>query len=578
MLRPGCCRLQGDPRFRSGAIFPRPLARFIASLLLGFNLTVHGSPPEHAALATVHPIASRIAARVMQDGGNAVDAAVAAGFALGVVDGENSGIGGGCFLLIRTPRGKVIAIDGRETAPARAARDMFVRNGRVDPRLSQTGPLAVGTPGALAAYAYAAKHFGRLGLKKLLEAPAMVAEHGFPIQRTYAERLLEEVRAVEADPGSRQILLNGSGRPWATGEVLLQPDLAASYRSIANQGEAWFYRGPYSRAVGDWMSSHGGVLRGDDFSRYRVQLREPIRTTYRGYEILGFPPPSSGGVHVGQILNILESVDLRSKGRNSAEFMHWVTEAMKLAFADRAFWLGDPDFARVPRGLVSKRYAADLASRIRPDRSGVVAGHGVPENSDREWFGKHTTHFSTADALGNWVACTATINTTFGAKVIVPGTGIVLNNEMDDFAAAAGVTNFFGLVGGDANAVAPGKRPLSSMSPTLVLRDGKPVLSVGAAGGPTIISQTLLAILGVVDFQMSVEATLAAPRFHHQWRPDELLIERSAGSDVIAKLRALGHSVRELDSLGACQAVGLHPDGRFAAAHDPRVEGKAVSW
>ena len=538
----------------------------------------HDAAPEHGALATVHPIASRIAARVMQEGGNAVDAAVAAGFALGVVDGENSGLGGGCFLLIRTPKGKVVAIDGRETAPALATRDMFVRGGRVDARLSQTGPLAVGTPGALAAYAYAAKHFGKLGLKKLLEAPTAIAAQGFPIQKTYADRLREEVRDVEADAGSREILLNKSGQPWAAGDVVVQPDLAASYRSIANQGEAWFYRGPYGRKVGDWMSSHGGALRAEDFSHYRIRLRDAVRTTYRGYEIVGFPPPSSGGVHVGQILNILESIDLRSKGRNSAEFIHVVAEAMKLAFADRAYWLGDPDFAHVPRGLISKRYAADLARRIREDHAGVVQGHGVPENSDREWFGKHTTHFSTADEAGNWVACTATINTTFGAKVVVPGTGIFLNNEMDDFSAGVGVTNFFGLVGGDANAVAPGKRPLSSMSPTLVLHEGKPVLSVGAAGGPTIISQTLLTILGVVDFHLSVDAALAAPRFHHQWRPDELQVEKSAGPDIVAKLRALGHSVREVESLGACQAVGLRPDGRFSAAHDPRVEGKAVSW
>ena len=277
------------------------------------------------------------------------------------------------------------------------------------------------------------------------------------------------------------------------------------------------------------MQAHGGLVTTSDVARYEVVPREPVRGTYRGHEIVSFPPPSSGGVHVVEILNMLERFDLTAMGDGSADFAHVVVEAMKLAFADRARWLGDPDFAHVPRGLVSKEYAAALAQRIRLDRASVVAAAGSPPGADRDWFtrerNRHTTHFSTADTEGNWVACTASLNTSFGSKVVVPGTGVLLNNHMDDFSAQPGVPNYFGLVGAEANAIEARKRPLSSMSPTLVLRDGQPILSVGAAGGPTIISQTLLAILRVIDFKKSPREALAAPRLHHQWKPDELHAE-----------------------------------------------------
>jgi gamma-glutamyltranspeptidase/glutathione hydrolase len=252
---------------------------------------------------------------------------------------------------------------------------------------------------------------------------------------------------------------------------------------------------------------------------------------------------------------------------------------MKLAFADRAYWLGDPDFAKVPRGLVSKEYAAGLAKQIDLHRATPVSRHGTPANAGEDIFKRHTTHFSTADAEGNWVACTATINTSFGCKVVVPGTGVVLNNEMDDFSAQPGATNYFGLVGAEANAIAPGKRPLSSMSPTIVLKDGKPILSVGAAGGPTIISQTVLAIIQTIDFGMDPAVALAQPRFHHQWMPDELVIEQRVGDEVLRELEKRGHRLKRVDSLGAAQAVGIDPQGKgLTGAHDPRVDGKAAGW
>jgi gamma-glutamyltranspeptidase/glutathione hydrolase len=530
-------------------------------------------------VATVNPIATHAGLDALRAGGNAVDAAIACALTLGVVDGHNSGIGGGCFLTLRLADGRLITLDGRETAPAAATRDMFLRDGKADAKLSQDGALAVGIPGELATLAYASTNFGRLPLAQLLEAAAKVAENGFPIDSHYASRVRATKNELAAFPDARAIFLRGLPTVPAKGDWLKQPDLAKSYRAMATQGVDWFYRGEFAARTAAWMKTHGGVVTAADFARYEVVPREPVRGTYRGFEIVSFPPPSSGGVHVVEILNLLESFDLRAMGDTSADFVHTVAEAMKLAFADRAKWLGDPDFTQVPTGLIAKSYAAELAKGIRPDRATAVAGAGTPPFADADFFrreqSRHTTHFSTADAEGNWVACTASLNTSFGSKVVVPGTGILLNNHMDDFSAQPGVPNYFGLVGAEANAVAAGKRPLSSMSPTLVLKDGKPILSVGAAGGPTIISQTLLAILRTVDFGKSPREALAGARLHHQWKPDELHVEAAFGDAVIAELRKRGHAVVVEKSLGAAQAVGLAPDGGFLGSADPRGEGLA---
>lgn len=529
-----------------------------------------------AIAATIHPLATEAAVQAMRSGGNAIDGAIAAALTLGVVDGHNSGIGGGCFLVIRLADGRVVAIDGREKAPGAATREMFLRDGRADTSLSQTGALAAGVPGALAAYDYAARNFGKLPLASHLTLAAQLAEQGFALNRTYAQYLAATAESLRRFEASRRALLKPDGTPWGTGAILRQPDLAATYRAIAGQGTSWFYRGPFARRTEEWMRANGGLMTAEDFGRYEIQLRDPVRTTYRGFEVIGFPPPSSGGVHVAQILNILEAFDLRKLGPGSAEFIHLVTEAMKLAFADRAFWLGDPDFAKVPRGLAAKDYAARLAKRIDPRHAAAVTGPDTPGGSETDLFGKHTTHFSTADRAGNWVACTATINTSFGSKAMVPGTGVLLNNQMDDFSIQPGVANAFGLVGAEANAVAPGKRPLSSMSPTIVLRDGRPVLSLGAAGGPTIISQTLLTLLYVTDFEMPLEKALAQARFHHQWQPDELRIERRAGEGVIKELERRGHRVHVVEALAATQAVGFDKARQhFTGVADPRSEGTA---
>lgn len=549
----------------------------LASLMLGFVcLRASGEGWKHGVAATVHPLATDAAVAAMAKGGNAVDAAIAAALTLGVVDGFNSGIGGGCFLLIRRPDGSLVAIDGRETAPAKATRDMYLRDGKADARLSQFGALAVGVPGSLAAYEHASVNFGKLPFRQLLEAAADVAERGFELGDDYVSRLKQVAEPMRKFKPAAAIFLRPDGMPKEKGDILRQPDLARSYRAIAREGSGWFYKGAFAEATGNWMRENGGIATKEDFRGYKILLREPIVTTYRQYQIVGFPPPSSGGVHVAQILNILENLEVNKLRPNAPKLVHYTTEAMKLAFADRAFWLGDPDFARVPKGLLEKDYARRLFAGIDPARATKVESHGEFPDANENYFGKHTTHFSTADAEGNWVACTATVNTTFGSLVVIPGTGIVLNNQMDDFSIQPGAPNFFGLVGAEANAVGPNKRPLSSMSPTIVLENGKPVLSIGAAGGPTIISQTVLGLVNRLDFGMEIGPALGQARFHHQWLPDELLVEKKMPVETVSELKALGHKVSMRDLIGAAQAVGLDHDGKgLTGAHDPRLRGKA---
>lgn len=529
-------------------------------------------------IATVQPLATAAGIDAFAAGGNAVDAAVAAALTLGVVDGHNSGIGGGCLVLIRSPDGRCHALDGRETAPALAHRDMFVKDGRALAETSQTGPLAAAVPGALAAYDQLLRKFGRRSLAELLRPAADLAENGFALDVNYADKLRRASDVVSRFEETRRVLLKPDGSAYAAGETLRQPDLAKSYRAIADEGPGWFYRGEYARRADAWMRSCGGMLRANDFAAYAAKWREPLRVKYRGADVIGFPPPSSGGVHVAQMLQMLErfsSEELRDAAL--ADRVHLVAEAMKLAFADRARWLGDADFARVPRGLIDREYAKELAARINRGQAARGTQAGTPPRAEDDVFEKHTTHVAAADAEGWWVALTATVNTTFGAKVIVPGTGILLNNEMDDFSIQPGVANAFGLVGAEANSIQPGKRPLSSMSPTLVERAGAPWFTVGAAGGPTIISQVLLTILRVVDEGRPIDAAIAAGRWHHQWRPDKLRLERRLASDeLVAALRRRGHDVELTENLGVSQGIAWDArQGRFLGAHDPRVPGRA---
>jgi gamma-glutamyltranspeptidase/glutathione hydrolase len=542
-------------------------------------LPIHGKEAAvftKGVVATVHPIATDAAVKIMKSGGNAIDAAVTAGLTLGVVDPSNSGIGGGCFILIRLADGTVHAIDGRETAPAASTPDMYLVNGKADTALSQTGPLASGVPGALAAYSHAVAKFGKKPLAEHLAPAIRAARDGFPITDREASKIAGNVKALAKFEGSRNVFLDADGNAHPAGTLLVQSDLATTYQGIANRGPDYFYKGPVAQKIGAWMKKNGGIMTTADLANYSIKLRDPVVSTYRGHRIYGFPPASSGGVHVAQILNVVENFDLA--GMDEADRIHTIAEAMKLAFADRAHWLGDPDFTKVPKGLADPDYGKTLAQRIDPARAMPVEKHGLPPEWETHVFGKHTTHFSAADAEGNWVAITATINTTYGSKVIVPGTGVLLNNEMDDFSIQPGVPNAFGLIGGDANKVEPGKRPLSAMSPTIVLDpQGNPLLSLGAAGGPTIISQTVLNLISVIDLKLPLQETLARPRFHHQWAPDTLRVEISLPEAVLGKLREKGHKVQAVDSIGVSQIVGKS-GGSFRGASDPRVKGKSAGW
>lgn len=509
----------------------------------------------------------------LEAGGNAVDAAVATALTLGVVDGHNSGIGGGCFILVRAADGTVTCIDGREMAPAAAHRDMYVKDGVVDEEGSKTGPRAPAVPGALAAYALALKKHGKLSMKDLLLPAAQLAEKGFPLDEVWARKLAGVAEMVKRYPASAAVLLHEDGSPRKKGEQQVQRDLAATYRLLAEKGFAEFYRGSFAKTCAEWMRNQGGLLTDADFAAYLPLEREPLRTSYRGYELIGMPPPSSGGVHVAQVLQMVERFDL--KALPVVQRLHVLGEAMKLAFADRAHWLGDPDYAAVPRGLISRSYTDGLSQKINLTAAQSVETYGTPERAHDELFGKHTTHLCAADAVGNWVSLTQTINTAFGSKVIIPGTGVLLNNEMDDFSIQPGVPNAFKLVGAEANAVAAKKRPLSSMSPTIVLKNGQPVGCVGAAGGPTIITQVIQALVQKLDLGASASEALAGPRIHHQWKPDELRVEVAVGTETLAGLKAMGHPVTETERMGAAQLIWKEGSA-LVPVHDPRVPGEAL--
>lgn len=549
-----------------------------AAALLAPSEALAAPEERTVAVATVNPLATDAALEIYRQGGNAVDAAITTALTLGVVDGHNSGIGGGCLILVRTPDGEFLAIDGRETAPAAATRDMYLRDGQARPDLSQTGPLASGTPGAVAAYALLSEKLGALPFADLLAPGAQLAEDGFVVSRSLASALRSKARTLRRFPASAKELLGDDGRAPAAGDTVTRPDLGRTYRKIASEGPDWFYRGGFAQATDKWMRENGGIMTASDLAGYEAKLRNPIRSEYRGREIVGFPPPSSGGVHVAQMLNMLEGYELDQLfADDPAQAKHLVAEVMKLAFADRAYWLGDSDFVDVPRRLASKEYAQQLAAKISLDHATDVPAHGEPAQWRQDLFGRHTTHIAAADSDGYWVAITATVNTSFGSKVVIPGTGVVMNNEMDDFAIHPGTPNAFGLVGAENNSVAAGKRPLSSMSPTIVLDErGEPLLTVGAAGGPKIITQVLWAIVNTVDRGMSPNEAIAAPRVHHQWRPDVVSYETATPAAEVERLEAFGHRVAPLGSGGRAQLIARDPENGFVAVYDPRIKGKAT--
>ena len=522
----------------------------------------------NVAVATVNPYATQIAMGVVARGGNAIDAAIAAAFTLGVVDGHNSGIGGGCFILVRMANGKILAIDGREMAPAAATRDMYVIEGKAAPELSRTGALAAGIPGSVAAFDKLQKAGGKLTFREVILPAAELAEKGFSISPALAERIAATADRLKMFPASAAIYLDKDNQPLPAFSTLQQKDLAATYRAIAKQGPRYFYNGDFAKKTGRWMAANGGLISAKDFANYQVKMRKPIVSEFAGYTLYGFPPPSSGGVHVAQILNILEQFDLNAMA--PAERYHLIAEAMKFAFADRAYWLGDSDFTKVPLTLTDKRYAQTIAQKISLEKTTADIAHGNPDVDIEHLMNKHTTHIAAADKEGNWVAITTTVNTSFGSKVVIPGTGVVLNNQMDDFSAQVGAANAFGLVGSDANAIAARKRPLSSMSPTLVFKNNEPVMALGAAGGPTIISQVVQTLLYTLNDGLPVEQAMAQARIHQQWNPNLLFVEAAMPVEIQQALQKKGHDLKIWPRMGASQAIQLR-DGKLIPAAELRV-------
>jgi gamma-glutamyltranspeptidase / glutathione hydrolase len=437
----------------------------------------------------------------------------------------------------------------------------------VVPNKSLYTHFAVGVPGSVAGLLHALDKYGGKKRPDVIAPAIRLAEKGYPVSEQLALLLQEEQKNLQPWEATRKVFFKG-GRPLQTGEVLVQPDLAKSLRLISAQGAKAFYDGPIGAAIVAEMQRHQGLVGPQDLRNYKVVEREPVRGDYRGYQIVSMPPPSSGGAHIVQMLNLLQRYPLKDLGHNSAQTIHLMAETMKLAYADRSEYLGDTDFVKVPlKGITSKAYADELAKKIDPDKATPAAsikpGKPQPYESDQ------TTHFSVADSQGNVVAVTYTLNLNFGSGIVAPGTGILLNNEMDDFAAKPGVPNAFGLLGGDANAVQAGKRPLSSMSPTIVLKDGKPWAVTGSPGGARIITTTLQTLIDMIDFGMNPAEAASVPRIHHQWAPDELRVERGLSKDTVNLLTAKGHKVVEKPAMGRTQTIQITPAGFFGYS-DPR--------
>lgn len=523
---------------------------------------------QEGAVATVSALATEAAVKQLQTGGNAIDAAIAAALTLGVVDSYNSGIGGGLFALIRWQDGQVEAIDGREMAPSLAHRDLYIREGRAVAGLSRTGSLAIGIPGSVAVLDYLATKGAKREIATHYRQAAKIAREGFAINLDYVNRLTRSADSLALFPASSAIFLNKEQQALPLGYRLQQPDLANTYEAIAKQGPDYFYRGGFAKALTTWMEENGGLITAEDMASYRYKIRQPVETSFYDYQVYGFPPPSSGGVHVAQILSTLEALNWHQQP--AAIRQHLLVEAMKLAFADRAYWLGDPDFVNVPKGLIDPVYINQQATKINPDGVLSVTGHSEPPNVNEDWFDKHTTHIAVADKQGNWVAITTTLNTSFGSKVVIPGTGVLMNNQMDDFSAQPGVPNAYGLVGSEANAIQGGKRPLSSMSPTIVVKDGKPIMTVGAAGGPMIITQVVQAIARHLLLEQDLYQSLAAPRVHHQWLPPRVYHDKKLSEQERETLRQLGHELKQLRFEGSSNAISLK-SGQFDAVSEPRL-------
>ena len=553
-----------------------PWARLLAAVSLLASLLAAASPvrARHAMVVTREPHATEAGLNVLRAGGNAVDAAVAAGLALAVTHPSAGNIGGGGFMLIRFADGRATFLDFRERAPGKAGRDMYLDAGGKPTGESVLGWRACGVPGSLRGFEYASRKYGRKPWSDLVAPAVELAANGFPVSYGLASSLRAS-RNLSKFPESRRIFQR-DGRYFERGETLVQPELARTLARVAKEGAKDFYEGETARILAREMASHGGLITLDDLKGYAVVERRPLEGDYRGYHIVGAPPPSAGGVGLLQMLGMLEGSGYEKAGAGSAAAIHYVAECMRRCYADRSEYLADPDYYDVPvKALLDRPYLAKRRESIDLEKATPSRSLRPGDFKSRE--GGETTHYSIVDAEGNAVAVTYTLNGGYGSGVAVPGLGALMNNEMDDFSAKPGAPNTSGLIYGEANAIQPGKRPLSSMTPTIVLRGGNLYMVLGTPGGLRIISNVLEVLLNVVDFRMNIQDAVNRPRFHHQWQPDKLYLEPGFSPDTEALLRARGHALERVGSMCEISAI-LVEGGWLQGAPDPRTERNALGY
>lgn len=529
-------------------------------------------------VASEQKLASHVGLDILKRGGNAVDAAVGVAFALAVVLPNAGNIGGGGFLIFHDAKtGENFALDFREVAPKYANKDMFLdKQGNIVQGKSTYSHVSIGVPGTVAGMEYALNKWGSLSLSDVLSPSIKFAENGFTVDSTLGKILSIEQENLRKWQSTKEIFFKNN-KPLQEGDVLIQKDLANTLRLIAQQGSQVFYKGEIGKKIIAEIQQHNGIMTIGDLSHYKVIERKPIVGTYRGYKVVTMPPPSSGGVHLIEMLNILENFPMDKFGVNSAQSIHYLTETMKLAYADRSKYLGDPDFIKVPvNGLTSKYYAEMLAKTILPNKA--TSSESIQPNNPIPYESDQTTHFSVVDSKGNAVSITYTLNLNFGTGIVAKGTGILLNNEMDDFSSKVGEANTFGLIGGKANAIEPEKRPLSSMTPTLVLKNDKPWLVTGSPGGSRIITSVLQTIINMIDFKMNPAEAASTPRIHHQWSPDELRIEKGISKDTIAILMNEGHNVVQKSTMGRTQTIQILEDSLYGYSDPRNPSGATVGY
>ena len=538
--------------------------------IIDYSSITHPEIGTGGMVVSQRKIASEVGAQILREGGNAVDAAVATALALAVVLPRAGNLGGGGFMLIYSEElKKTVAIDYREMAPLQASRDMFLdSNGNYDRKKAQFSLLSAGVPGTVAGLHYALKKYGTLSWEAVIDPAITLAEDGFVVPHDLSSVLSNYRNRLTANEATSRAYYKINKVPYRAGEIIKLPDLAWSLKELKKQGPAAFYKGKIAEKIVAEMERNGGLITSEDLANYKVKERVPVKGTYKGYEIVSMPPSSSGGVHLIQMLNMLEPFSLKEMGFGSAQSIHLMSEVMKRAYADRSRYLGDTDFVSVPlKGLTNKEYAKALLKEI--SLTEVTSSEAISNGNPLPYESPDTTHFSVMDAKGNVVANTYTLNFSYGSGIAIPGTGILMNNEMDDFSSKKGVPNAYGLVGFEANEIQAQKRPLSSMTPTIVFKDQKPYLVLGSPGGSRIITTVLQVAINVLEHDMNLKQAVISPRIHHQWLPDVLLMEEGFSSDTIALLKEKGHTIRPSRTMGSVQAI-ISKDKYFYGAADPR--------